>query len=115
MIYCNFCFNCINKPEIEKEEIEAKEFWRKHHTPYLFSCGARYNPENQTYEIQSDKFRCENRFYRYKNGIPKGEFELQQLTWKECEYIGILSNEKKIKVTGTGKRSLRIVPLTKKP
>lgn len=54
--------------------------------------------------------KYQNRFTEGKTS-PYGIFKLEFLTWQECEYLGKLAREGKIKVSGTGKRSLKIVPL----
>jgi len=51
MIFCNKCFNCSCRGGIENAQDVAKDFWRKYHIRYLFSCGACYYPESASAEV----------------------------------------------------------------
>ena len=46
MIYEDKCFGCPMRQKYIDPEIErARDFWHKNSKPYVFECGAVYNPE----------------------------------------------------------------------
>lgn len=51
MIYCDKCFNCSCKNDIEKNADVAKDWWKRYHVRYLFPCGACYYPESRSFEV----------------------------------------------------------------
>lgn len=44
MIFCDVCYGCVHRVDIEKEHDSAKSWWAKYHVRYVFGCGAYYNP-----------------------------------------------------------------------